>query len=384
MVRRWLGLLALLCSACGANETSNPATDGGSFGGNGSHDGGQPDAMADADATVDAGPDGSVSPVFVGLRPTAAHPGSGYPTVAETLQAELTTYAAGVSGRVVALPWSDLTSPGLTTLYDDLEDYRQRGLRVVLNIMVVDRHLAHPPHGLKQKAWNDPTLVQGLQNTLDAVLTMMGSDLDGLAIGRDTDRYIEAHPEQSTALAHLLIQAEAHLDGYGTAAPLHGIGLSYGGTVDATAYYQGLGALGTATFFSYFPGLEFTPLPAAKTIAADLDEMIAMADGRPVYLTATGFTSNASLGSSAAIQKSWLEALFTAVSSRREHIRMFNVAQLHDLSPSQCNDYVTSQGYFLGGHFAKFACERGLRTGSGTPKPAWEAFLGAVATFASQ
>jgi hypothetical protein len=377
-----LGALALGLPACEPEplgvETTIPTGSGGTT----PHAGGAGGAGRVAGAAAAPPLDGAVTPVLVALDPNPRTSDGGSSSAAEVLEAELTCRAVGVRAVVLVRPWRDLTANATTELATQVSKHRAAGLSVVLNLAVVDRKMAYRPEPVASLAWDAEDTTGAMQATLDDLVAALGADLFGLVLGRETDRYALEHPDEATALTQFLSLAVSHLASIGPGAPPAGVGLSFAGP-SPPADYQALLGLGQLGVFSYLPGIGAPVLPSDTSVSDDLDTMTTLAAGRPVVLEAAGQTSSTALGSSPEQQRQFFDALFGAMQARREHFALVNVHELHDRNAASCAAGVAVEGEIPESSFAAYACETGLRTPDGGPKPAWARFAEGAAAFAS-
>lgn len=377
MPRAALLTAALALAACSDGPEVVTSTGGASAGiGGGVQPTGGGGAAGAGGGNGGAEPMGGMAPVRLGV---IANTTSSVPAPGDLALAELTALAAGVRSVVVDLPLRDVDVPTVNALALRIDDYAQRDLAVVLNLLVVDGHADLRPEALTTEAWNAPTTVAALDSALSTVVAAAGSDLSALVIGRRVDAYLLEHPGDEAALVELLVGGMAQLEA--EAIP-RGIGLTYVADQQAPATYRVLAALGDTSALAYLPGLGLEQLAADISHAKALDTMIELAEGRPIHLYAAGYPSAASIGSSADVQAQQLDGLFDALDSRRTAFPLVVIQQLHDLDAPSCEAVVTTQGLEAGDPLGDHWCSTGLRDVDGAPKPAFGRFLQAAAHFA--
>lgn len=101
-----------------------------------------------------------------------------------------------------------------------------------------------------------------------------------------------------------------------------------------------------------------------------MPSMVAMAAGKPVYLSELGYPSGG-CGSSEAGQRDFIEAAFAAWAQNADSIPLVTLVWLHDISEEQLATYTDYYG--IGDDcFARYLGTLGLRGHDGTDKPAFE------------
>jgi len=318
---------------------------------------------------------GGMAPVRIGI---VANTSSEMPAAGDQALAELTAFAAGVRAASVAVAWRDVDGEALDALAARVDDYAARDLAVVLDLLVVDGRADLRPDELAGEAWNAPATKNALDASLAALLSATDGELTAVVFGRRVDAYLAEHPDEESAFAELASEGLSQLAAAGVA---QGVGLTYRAQ-DPTTGYPSLAALGDTTTLAYLPGLGLDQVPADVSHAKALDQMIDLADGRPIHLYAAGYPSASALGSSEAIQSQQLDGLFSALESRRAAFPLVVVQQLNDLDPPSCDALVAAQGLDQGDVLGIHLCSTGLRTVDGEAKPAFDRFQQASAHFA--
>ena len=134
--------------------------------------------------------------------------------------------------------------------------------------------------------------------------------------------------------------------------------------------------------YLYNQGFHFRRDPAE--IGDYLDRMVTLAEGTPIVITETGWSTAPELDGSEEDQAEYVRQLFAALSERREEIGFVSWFVLHDPQPESCeSDALT---FFEPGTepdlnsdsmqaFVTFICYFGLRHSDGTPKQAWDVWV---------
>ena len=301
------------------------------------------------------------------------------PAPGEQALAELTAFASGVRAVSVELRWRDIHAAAIDALAARVDDYAERDLAVVLDLLVVDGLADLRPDAVSTEAWNAEATKSALAASIAAVLAATEGDLTAIVLGRRVDAYVALHPADQQTLLELLSEAVDQLEAAGVD---RGVGLTYRGA-DLDESYRGLAALGDISALAYLPGLGLDQVPVDVSHAKALDQMIELADGRPIHLHAAGYPSAPEIGSSEDIQAQQLDGMFAALESRRSAFPVVVVKQLHDLDDEACSAVVTAQGLDPADPLGTHLCSTGLRGVDGEPKPAYARFLQAAAHYAA-
>lgn len=364
-------------TACNDNPELTTPPNGSTSGIGGGNPNGGADAMGGAGGAGGLGGATAVTePVRLGV---IANTASSSPTPGDRALAELTAFASGVRAVSVELAWHGIHAAAVADLADRVDDYVERDLAVVIDLLIVDGQADLRPDAVSAEAWNAQATKSALSASIAAVLSATEGDVAAVVLGRRVDAYLVDHPADQQALTELVSEGLGQLAAAGVA---HGVGLTYAGP-DLEESYRGLAALGDTTILAYLPGLGLDQVPVDVSHAKALDQMIALADGRPIHLHAAGFPSAAELGSSEAVQVQQLDGMFAALESRRSAFPLVVVKQLHDLDGDACSALVVAQGLDPGDPLGTHLCSTGLRDTSGEPKLAYARFLQAAAHFAT-
>lgn len=350
-----------------------------------STDGGPTDASSgDASNGPDAS-DAGLSAVLIGITPNPRGDHLGGPTAGDQVEAELVTIAAGARAVVLSHPWNAIDPETLDAIKTSAAFYGKHGLRILMNLAVVDRAADARPPAFKSLAWNDPLTRAALDQAITKLLLSFGAELKYVTFGRDVDVYLADHPAERAAFTELAAHACAFTRTNAQAPAGLEVGVAFsldGASQPDPSYAQLLGASDIAVL-SYLPGLG-GPQPGLPTDAtAAADAMISAASGKPIVLQALGYPSSPAVNSSEPQQRLFYETFFGALAPRRAAFSMVNLFQLHDLAPVACDAYATAQHEAPGSPLATYTCSAGLFTPSHLEKLAWTLVLQGSATFAS-
>jgi hypothetical protein len=239
------------------------------------------------------------------------------------------------------------------------------------------------PDDLVGLSFDDPVFVQRLSAFLSAFAERYAGNLHYLSIGNEVNNYFANHRDQIPAYTSVFEETREAIHAVNPDLPV-GIIFAYhdAETLNTTDIIQqlNLGDYVAYTIYLYNQGFHFRRDPAE--IDPNLDRMIALAEGTPVVITETGWSTASELEGSEEGQAAYVVELFSALSKRRQDLRFVSWFVLHDPLRSTCEEDALT--FFEPGTepdpesmraFETFICYFGLRQSNGTPKPAWEVWL---------
>jgi hypothetical protein len=285
---------------------------------------------------------------------------------------------AGADATSLSLFWDDLeTEPGVYAPKDNWPTianlyFPSTGLAYTLTFSVIDTVVDRRPADLRGLAWDDPLVINRFNAHADAVLARLPRvHFKAIAIGNEVDAFLTT-PANVAAYARFLIAVRAHLaimrPGVPVAAKLTFTGL----TADAARLAPILQA-GDAAFFTYYPlNPDFTLRPPTDA-THDLDVMLDLAAGKPLWLLESGYPSNG-CGAPVGGQEAFFKTLLAAVALHKDAIALVSATYLTDLPDAVVDGFSDYYG-FGGDCFARYLDSLGLRQYDGTAKPALAALV---------
>jgi hypothetical protein len=286
---------------------------------------------------------------------------------------------AGVSADYQSVSWNDLEQPGgLKKVRDDLAYAGSaRGWDLLLGIKVLDTTVKSTPDDLRGTSFASPQMRQRFHALVDSLKPVLDRHVRYLSIGNEVDAYLSAHPDQWDAYRAFYADAVAYVH-----AALPGIRVGVTAIFDnargpARKGVAALEQLSDVVIFTYYPlGDRFVPRPP-DTAAADVDEMLRLAGGRPLLLQEVGYPSSAQLSSSEVAQAAFVRNVVEAWRRAGPRIPLLNWFALHDLTQAMCGQLGAYYGLPGQASFEAYLCSLGLRRVDGRPKLAWQALLDA-------
>src|SRR5262245_12089753 len=202
-----MALPVLFAAGCDDRGIIEIMSDPGPFDAGISTDGGPTAANSgDAQNVADAS-DAGLSPVLIGITPNPRGDHLGGPTAGDKVEAELVTIAAGARAVVLSHPWDAIDPELLTALKTSADFYGKHGMRVLMNLALVDRAADGRPAAFKTLAWNSPLTRGALDKVITDLLLSFGAELTYVTFGRDVDIYLAEHPGERAALTELAAHA---------------------------------------------------------------------------------------------------------------------------------------------------------------------------------
>ncbi|MFO0586760.1 MAG: hypothetical protein U0441_04445 [Polyangiaceae bacterium] len=371
-------LLAAGCDGIGPPEIASTQTTGGHPGGSG----GTSETTGGGGTSGGGTTDSPVSPVLVAIAATPAS-SSGEPTLADEIEADITTFGAGARAAVVSVPWTDALplAPSLTKRFDF---YAAHDHRVLVNLAVVDRLADLRPPEIAALPWSDADAQDAVHAALDALLDAGGAAVRFVTLGRDVDVYLAAHPSERAAFVAFAKEAAAYARSHAGAASDLAVGVAF--SPDAPKSEPAFPELVDASDvlgFSYFPGLGTYETDATSGVVGAVTSLADAAMNKPIVLQAVGAPSDPLAGGADATQQAFFTTLFGAIGARRSAFALVSVTELHDAPASACAAWVASQGDAPDAALTAYACSLGVLTTDGTPKPAWGAVIAGAAALST-
>lgn len=243
--------------------------------------------------------------------------------------------------------------------------YPDRGLALALTLSTIDTVEDRRPLDLYDRPWSDPEVIARFIVFLDEVLTRMPDvPLVYLSLGNEVDAYLSGAEWEEFGAFFDAVRAHVRL--------IHpdlpvGVTMTWPGLRDS-AEARALADRGDGWIVTYYPlspGFEVAPPDAA---VAALDEIMALAGDRPVWLAEAGYPSGGCGGSERA-QRDFVEELLDR-GADHPRLGLVMLTWMHDLNDAQVQSY--RQYYGIGGEcFAGYLATLGLRTHAGADKPAF-------------
>ena len=285
---------------------------------------------------------------------------------------------AGANATSLSLFWDDLeTEPGVYAPKDNWPMianlyFPATGLAYTLTFSVIDTVVDRRPPDLRGLAWDDPLVISRFSAHADAVLARMPRvHFKAIAIGNEVDAFL-TNPADVAAYARFLVAVRDHLAKTRPGVPV-AAKLTFSGLIGDPARLAPILQAGDAAFFTYYPLKPDFNLRPPTDATQDLDAMLELASGKPLWLLESGYPSNG-CGAPEGGQEVFFKTLLAAVALHKEAVALVSATYLTDLPDSEVSGF--SDYYGVGGDcFARYLGSLGLRQYDGTAKPALAALV---------
>jgi hypothetical protein len=275
---------------------------------------------------------------------------------------------AGAQATSLSLFWDEDTGedwPTIANIY-----YPITGLSLTITFSVIDTVADRRPPDLRALPWDDPRVIAAFADYVQSVLGRMPRvDVLAITIGNEVDVHLQ-DAASIAEFARFLVAAKAAVARIRPDVPI-GTKLTFAGLTQNPGAWAGVLAASDALFLTYYPLQGDFALRPVADVPGDLDRMVALAQGKPVWLLEAGYPSdgcNAAPGG----QRDFVVALLSGAVTRPA-IVLVSYTYLTDLSDAQVDGYI---GYYGIGSdcFRRYLQTLGLRRVDGTAKPALAAF----------
>lgn len=248
--------------------------------------------------------------------------------------------------------------------------YPGKGVSLVLSLAVIDTVTERRPEALRGMPFDDPRVLARFESYASEVLTRLeDTDLVAISIGNEVDGYLTT-PEDWAEFAGFFAGAVEIVHQLRPGVPVGFTATWDGFRGENGPHILRANQAADALFINYYPlDSGFQVLPPAD-ISNQLDAMVALAAGKPVFLTETGYPSGG-CGSSEAIQLEYFQKLLAALEAREGDIPLAMLVWLHDITPGALDHYRRYYGV-PNPCFLSYLGTLGLRTNDGQNKPAFE------------
>jgi len=295
---------------------------------------------------------------------------------------------SGVQVSHYYVQWGEIeTVPGVYdwTIPDYiLEATNLEGLQISVVINVIHTTvLGRVPPDLVGITFDDPRFSSRLTQFLTAFADRYDGKLHYLSIGNEVNDYFFSHPGEVEPYAAAFDQARSAIHQNHPELPV-GIVFAYHdaetqGTLDVVKELNH-GDFIAFTLYLYNDGFHFTRDPGL--IGEYMDRMIDLADGTPIAIVETGWSTAEFLDGNETDQAEYVRQIFAALKERGEHFHFLSWFVMHDSRRDFCAQQALT--FFEPGTepdpefmepFVTFLCYFGLRESDGSPKPAWEVWV---------
>lgn len=283
----------------------------------------------------------------------------------------------GAEATSLTLYWDDLQPGG----HDDAANpdwpaiaqavYPPRGIRIQLTFAVIDTLADRRPAALRSLAWDDPRVSAEFAALATEVLSRMPDvDLVSVAIGNEIDGHLtDAAIDE---YARFFERGRAVIRSIRPEVPVT-TKITWPGLRSRPAL-RALAHRGDGVSITWYPMDAAYHFATPHTALRELAEMAAMADG-PWELSEVGYPSHG-CGASSPQTQAHFHARLSVAAAQEPNLRLLQRVWSHDISTPEVAAY--AEYYQTNAScFTAFLASLGLRTAHNTPKPAFEALIGA-------
>lgn len=232
---------------------------------------------------------------------------------------------------------------------------------------------------LETTPWTSPLMLQRFVALLTAVTKEMQPRVTQFILGNEIDVYFEKHPDELDGYLAFYRAATPYLRQAFPDAKL-GMSVTFDGLHKGRqASIAKIIAASDAAFVTFYPPGVYSD-DAISSAITGLDEIIAAAQGKDVYLQEVGYPSaSIPAGLTPEKQAEFFRTVLPAI-NQRSQIKLAAIFAMHDIDSVTC-DRLTGYYGFAGAPkaalagFRTFLCSLGLRQADGKPKPAWDAVV---------
>lgn len=232
---------------------------------------------------------------------------------------------------------------------------------------------------LETTPWTSPLMLQRFVALLSQITKEIQPHVTQFILGNEIDVYFEKHPDELDGYLAFYHAAEPYLRQAFPGAKL-GMSVTFEGLHKGRqASIAKIIAASDAAFVTFYPQGIYTD-GAISPAVTGLDDIIAAAQGKDVYLQEVGYPSASSPpGLTPEMQAEFFRTIIPAI-NQRDQIKMAAVFAMHDIDGVTC-DRLTGYYGFAGAPkaalegFRTLLCSLGLRDANGKPKPAWDAVV---------
>jgi hypothetical protein len=285
----------------------------------------------------------------------------------------------GARGTYVAFTWSQLEPrpgryrlgeiAGLRTLA------RERGLKLLVNLAVVNGTIRETPGDLADEPFDSPRLIGRFRRLVAAIRPFLARYVVFLSVGNEVDLYLGRRDSAWGAYRRFYARAVAALH---AAAPRLKVGVSttFAGTTRTfPRLVTRLNAASDVEIVTYYPLARSLAVRPPAAPRQDFPRLLRLAGKRPLVFQEVGYPSSPRLGSSEAKQAEFVAHVYAAWKRVRGRVPFLTFFQLHDLTPSACREIARYYGRAGEEALQAYLCFLGLRRADGSPKPAWDEFV---------
>jgi hypothetical protein len=286
--------------------------------------------------------------------------------------------SVGMQVTSLSLSWDELesspnhygTQENLLELANDF--YSQQGVAISLALTPIDTNNLRLPTYLKDKAFDDPEVIERFKRLLDYVFSQLPDlELSSLAIGNEIDSYLGTNKQLWQQYTRFFQETSAYARSKRSGL-LVGSKLGFGGlTGEAHTLSANLIQTSDVVMLTYYPLNNDFTVKNPDVVHEDFAKLVKLFPNKPIYILEAGYPSSPLLGSSEETQADFVREIFRAWDTQAEHIKLLDFLWLHDIPPAVVEELGDYYG-FRDEKFLAYLATLGLRTFDGEDKEAFK------------
>ncbi len=246
-----------------------------------------------------------------------------------------------------------------------------RDVKIFLTVNPIDTNNLRLPADLKNKAFDDPEVIERFRRLLDYVFDHVGQlDLIGFGIGNEIDAYLASYKSRWKQYQKFYEAARRYVKALRPALKVGTKAMMYGHIFNHTAKLQEMNRNSDLIMVTYYPLKDGFKVHDPAVVHDHFERLAAIYPDKPISMLEAGYPTSTYLGSSEDRQVEFIRQLFAAWDQHRSHILHMNFMWLHDVSDAKLKEFeryyrISSKG------FIEYLATLGLRTYDGKDKPAF-------------
>lgn len=283
--------------------------------------------------------------------------------------------SVGVSAIELPIPWDDYEpspkeyTPSWLPVADQF--YSKNGIKLSLSLNPIDTNNLRLPKDLKDKAFNDPTVIERYKAFVDFVASSVpNSNILFVSVGNEVDIYLGNSDKKW----------DEYIAFYNAVAPyvkskfpkaVIGSKMSFEGITNHADKAKQIENNADVVLVTYYPfKLNSFIVRDPSTVNTDFKTMVDLYPNKKIYFAEIGYPSGKDNDSSEEKQAQFISETFYAWDKYQSQIPFLNFVWLHDKSASEVSGFQKYYG-LKDKTFASYLGSLGLRTYDGKDKQAF-------------
>ncbi len=247
-----------------------------------------------------------------------------------------------------------------------------RDVKIFLTVNPIDTNNLRMPADLKNKAFDDPEVIERFRRLLDYVFDHVGQlDLIGFGIGNEIDAYLANHISRWKQYQTFYEAGRRYVKEKRPDLKVGTKAMMYGHIFHHTAQLQEMNRNSDLIMVTYYPLKNGFKVHSPAVVHDHFKRLTGIYAGKTISMLEAGYPTSTYLDSSEDKQVEFIRELFTAWDHHRDQILHMNFMWLHDVSDAKLEEF--ERYYRISTRaFIQFLATLGLRTYDGKDKPAFD------------